>query len=332
MDSVWITWHKSVRSRNLSKEFQVKLLEIEISNNILLRHVGSSIWTILVLIKYKPRTIYLQYSFMLLIIISFYKLIKNHNVYIICDCHTKALRRNAPGLLKYIFMPIKRFSFKYVNIILISNNSLKKDVKNIIVLEDKYIYILPDKIPTIRYNKNLKKEEKYCVYINSYAVDEPFHEIIIMAKIIKNDIKIYITGKIPKHLKKYILHHKDQNIIFTNYLEDSEYNDLIGNASCLLILTKEEDCLQCGAYEALSVNVPMVLTKTNALKNYFGDSATYTNNDPESIAEGIKISINKSSSIKLKMNDVKNAKIFEFWNIVKYLNIYIEQDKVRKIA
>lgn len=327
MDSVWITWHKSVRSRNLAKEFQVKLLEKEISNNILWRHVGSSIWTILVLIKNRPKTVYLQYSFMLLLILSLYKAINKLNIYIICDCHTKALRRNMSGIFEYIFMFIKKITFRYVNIVLISNVSLKKDVLNIIDMKDRYIYILPDKIPSILYNKNVHKEEKYCVYINTYAVDEPLNEVIEMANNIKNDIKIYVTGKIPQHLNNTVSNHKERNIIFTNYLNDSAYNDLIGNADCLLILTMEENCLQCGAYEALSVNVPMVLSRTNALQKYFGDSAIYSNHDPESISEAIKTAIQNSEIIKKTMSEVKYLKIMEFVNDIQNLKYFIENDK-----
>ena len=91
-----------------------------------------------------------------------------------------------------------------------------------------------------------------------------------------------------------------------------EYYNLIANADCLLALTYEDDCLQSGAYEALSVEVPMVISDSKALRDYFGKSAIYTDHNPINISNNIQKAI--ENRMKLQKNEIyiKNLRNEEF--------------------
>jgi hypothetical protein len=45
--------------------------------------------------------------------------------------------------------------------------------------------------------------------------------------------------------------------------------------------------LQSGAYEALGVEVQMVISDSKALRDYFGESVIYTDHNPINIAKNI---------------------------------------------
>jgi len=314
--TMWLSWHYQARTRNIAKSLNVPVYEYFRNDDLLSRHLLSSLWTIKVLITRRPDNILIQYSFMLLLIIAIYKLLRFNKVIIIVDCHTKALRRKAKGLLNYIFWPLKKLSFYYANVTIISNTGLVPDIKK---LHDNFI-ILPDKIPEVKINLVKPYPFKYCVNISSFSVDEPFDEILELSEILKEDIKIFWTGKYPQKVNKIKSNYT--NIEFTGYISFDEYYNLIANADCLLALTTEEDCLQSGAYEAISFEVPLVISNTKALRNYFQDAAIYTEHVPQSIAVAILQAMENASVIKTSMRELKKIRSKEFnseLNKISYL-------------
>jgi glycosyltransferase involved in cell wall biosynthesis len=295
--TVWISWNDSLRSRNLSQDFGIPLYVKVFEHSVVSRHIFSSMWTIYILTKHRPTCIFIQYSFLLLLFIAIYKLITPYHVCVIADCHTKALRRSVDGILGRIFKRIKRKSFQYADLIILSNDGMVSDA---LEYTDRH-FILPDRIPTINDYPVENNRENYCVFVSSYADDEPLEEVIKAADILKGKIKIYCTGRIPKHLN-HLNEHTYSNIYFTNYLTQQEYESLISNATCVLALTEEEDCLQCAGYEALSLGLPLVVSDTAALKSYFGNTVIYVQNIASDIAFGIEKSMSNKTTLK---NDMK---------------------------
>ena len=312
--NIWITWHYAARSRNLTKELDLDIYELFLNKNIIVRHLFSPIWTLWVLLKVKPNVVYIQLSFMLLNVVSLYKIFRFNKVILIADCHTKALRRKAKGPLNYIFWPIKKATFKLVDLSIVSNDGMKKDIQE---LHNNFI-ILPDKIPENIVQKLPSKEYKYCVYISAFAIDEPFDEIFKVAELLSDELILFWTGKRPN--SKPLPENVPDNLKFTGFISFEEYYDLIGNADCILALTTEQDCLQSGAYEALNVGIPMVISDSFALREYFVDSALYTDHKPESIANNILAAIEQSEELKKKIVKIKEQRDNEFNQKIK--NIY----------
>lgn len=317
---LWITWHHASRSRNLAKALGVPIFELYITKHSLVRHLFSSLWTVWILIKERPRVIFLQLSFLLLLIVALYKLLLFKKVIVIADCHTKALRRTAPGFLNHIFWPLKKWSFAIANISIVSNTGMTKDIEK---LHHRYI-IMPDKIPECSRKLEPDEKERYCVYISSFAVDEPFDEIFQVAHMLRQELKLYWTGKTPEHVR--LDSKRRPNLIFTGYLNFDDYWNLIGNADCLLALTTEEDCLQSGAYEALSVEVPMVVSDTNALREFFQNAAIYTSHQPEDIARSVRLAIAEKEGLVNEIRKLKDTRNHEFKELLSRLESMVEQD------
>ncbi|MBN1780882.1 glycosyltransferase [bacterium] len=277
----------------------------------------SSLWTVYILIKIRPRIIYLQLSFMLLLICVLYKRIAGKRVVIIADCHTKALRQRGPRKYTRFFMWFKNKSFQEVEFTIISNSNLINDITK---LHNRY-FVIPDKIPFIRCS-GMPDRKKYMVYVSSFAVDEPVHEIYLMSEKL-DGIQVYWTGKINKLLIKDF--QKPSNLIFTDYLSDPDYYKLICNADCIMALTTERDCLQCAAYEAMSVLVPVVVSDTTALRDYFRDAAVYTSHDPEEMAENVKKAMADRDRLIKNMTNLKQKRDKEFTGVLENLNASVEE-------
>ena len=304
MNSLWISWHKSQRSRSLAKEFDIPIFEYVNETNLFIRHFFSSLWTIYFLVKKRPLIIFLQYSFMLLFVVFLYKNIRRKHVQVICDCHTKAIRRKLTNIFSNLFFIFKKISFKATDICIISNHELIHDINQ---FSNNY-FIVPDPIPNLKYSiSSSKTATSYCVYVNSYAVDEPYNEVIEASEKIYGKIKIICTGRIPIELR-FLKQQPYKNIYFTDYIQDCEYNNLIANAECILALSMEDSTLLCAGYEALSVNTPLITSDTKALREYFGESVLFTKTTSDDIAKCIMTSLKKSKRIKDKMQILKRLK------------------------
>ena len=311
---IWISWHVSQRSSNLAEDLGLPILVKVIENNPLSRHLFSSIWTIYILLKLRPEKIYLQYSFLLLLVLAGYKNLAPYTVSIICDCHTKALRRSIKGGIGKIFWWIKKKSFQSVSMGIVSNVEMVPDITKLTMS----YCVLPDKIPDVKANTSTKANATYCVFVCSYAVDEPLDDVIATASRLNGSIRIYCTGKIPRKLT-YLKANPHDNITFTDYLSQNEYNDLVTNADCILALTSEEGCLQCAGYEALSAEVPMVLSDTTALRAYFEGAAIYVNHDAHDLENGIRQAVNNRVELLYEILRVKKVREHEYTTALKTL-------------
>lgn len=307
-DNIFITWHYQARSKNLSKLLGLHLYEKQIDDNFFKRHLGSFFWTWKVLLQKRPKTIYIQLSFLLLVAVYLYKKFSLNKVYIVADCHTKALRRSMNNNGSYVsrfVRLIKKICFKAVDVSIISNTEMVDDIEK---LHSNYI-ILPDQIPELEYideNAPTDNIDKYVVMVCSYAVDEPYQEMIESARYLPDELMVYMTGKPPKSVRNK--DHLPQNLHFSGYVSFKKYYELITHAQCIVGLTTERGCLQSCAYEGLAVETPMVLSETNALKNYFESAAIYTNHEAEGIASAIQKAIKNKQTLKSEIQKVKRKR------------------------
>ncbi|VAW54778.1 hypothetical protein MNBD_GAMMA06-598 [hydrothermal vent metagenome] len=311
---IWTAWHVSQRSRNLASELELQVFEKVIENNLLSRHLFSSIWTIYTFLKVRPEKIYIQYSFLLLVIAAGYKKLAPYPVSIICDCHTKALRRKVSGSIGKLFWFLKKKSFQSVNISIVSNIEMKHDIEKLTM---RYC-VLPDKIPRVSANASRDINETHCVFVCSYAADEPLNDVIAAAERLDGSVKMFCTGKIPANMK-HLKANPHKNIIFTDFLSQVEYYNLISNADCVLALTTEEGCLQCAGYEALSAEVPMILSDTTALKAYFEDAAIYVKHSAQDLEIGVRKAIKSRSDLLYRMSRVREAREYEYASALNIL-------------
>ena len=101
----------------------------------------------------------------------------------------------------------------------------------------------------------------------------------------------------------------------------------MANADCLIALTEEEDCLQCGGYEGLALGVPIVVSKTTALKKYFLDAAVYVHNEADKIAKGVEYAIANKKKLIRNMQKLRIDRQKQFQEGIFKLNQIIYQNE-----
>ena len=93
--------------------------------------------------------------------------------------------------------------------------------------------------------------------------------------------RLVLTGRPRREIEA------PENVELTGFLDQDAYVGLLADAAAIVVLTDRDDTLLSGAWEAIALGRPLVVSETRALRTTFGDGVRYVASTPASIAEGI---------------------------------------------
>jgi glycosyltransferase involved in cell wall biosynthesis len=191
---------------------------------------------------------------------------------------------------------------KRADLNVVTNKYLAMDIEN----NSGKTFVLEDKVPKFKNFNKIKLKGKYNIaFVCTFQKDEPYTEVINSGELIDQSIYIYITGSHSKVKKRNYIENAPKNIIFCGYLPSRKYLELLYSSDLIMDLTLMEDCLVCGAYEGLSFDKPLILSKTKATKEYFQSGAVFTGNTSREIAASINFAIQNIDQIKSEIKILK---------------------------
>ena len=278
---VWITWEKQQRNRSMSRVFECELHEIISNRARILRYLVSGARTIRILLS-RPKLVFVQNPSAVLALLGVVvgRLLR---VPIVVDAHNAALiplEGTSPRLMRLV----ARFLVRGAALTLVTNEALAEIVRR----EGGAVEVLPDPFPEITcgdpYDYPDSEVSVFCVL--SWADDEPFVEIMGAAAELGPNVRVYMTGS-SKGRERVYGRSLPENVVLLGYVDDAEYRRRLCGADLVVVLTTRDNCLVCGAYEAVAAGRPLMLSDTEALREYFRDTAFYVKNDASSIASGI---------------------------------------------
>ncbi len=97
------------------------------------------------------------------------------------------------------------------------------------------------------------------------------------------------------------------------FLPEDEFVALLAGSDLIVDLTTRDDCLVCGAYEAVALEVPMVLSDTPALRDYFTSGRIFSSNDAAGIREGILTARRDHARLQREVAELKES-LLGPWN------------------
>ncbi|MBE0448836.1 MAG: hypothetical protein IBX64_12235 [Actinobacteria bacterium] len=299
---VWITWEDHRRSRELAKEFNAYYIPILLDAKRYIRYPVLAIRTFSYLCSSKPKIVFCQNpSIVLAGLLVLLKPIFRY--YLIVDRHSnfKLEKAGCKSIQWRAFHFLSRISVRNADMTIVTNKVLKEVCDRMggksIVLQDK-IPFLHDVTPRQRPEFMAHVEKYQVVAVTTFDEDEPIDEIVA-ASSEQSDFVIYLTGNFKK---KYSGEQANalskKNIILTGFIPDSDYLALMEWSDLVVVLTDKDNILNCGAYEAISLEKPLLLSDTETLKSYFRDAAIYTKNKEKYILESIEESLRNCQSRK----------------------------------
>lgn len=114
---------------------------------------------------------------------------------------------------------------------------------------------------------------------------EPIAEIFAAARLLPH-VTFYLTGD-PEQAAARLLEQKPENVILTGFLRGGTYTALLENVHGLVILTERPYDLSGGAYDALAVAKPALVSDIPEMRRCYTRGFIHVINTPEAIAAGI---------------------------------------------
>lgn len=298
--TVWIAWERHRRSEELINYLNIKSYLFRSSSPRYIKYLILTIKTLYVLAITKPKILIVQNPS---IVLSFLVclLSKIFRFKVVVDSHNE-------GVVPFnynnkIVNRIVAYIHKSADLTIVTNSNLAK----VVVKNSGTPFVLPDKKPTPKVINDISLDGEFnYVFICTYSEDEPIGEVMDSVKFIDSNDKIYVTGNIKK-APQHLIQSKSDNIVFTDYLSDGDYWGVLRAANCVIDLTYMKDCLVCGAYEALAVCTPLILTDTVVSRDTFKNGAIYVNNDAQSIGTAMQYVKKNYSSLKQQVQAASEA-------------------------
>ena len=238
------------------------------------------------MLKERPDVLFVQNPS--IVLAAFVSLLKRINkMILVVDRHSNFLLTQNKGRSKFyelVFTLLSNFSIRHADITIVTNEFIAKMVKN----RGGVPFILPDKVPLLQKKKVKKlRGNKNIFLISSFGLDEPIDPVWKAMTFLKNkNICLYISGK-DQNLDKRYRNNAPENIIFTGFLSEQDFMDMIFSVDAVMVLTTIDHCMLCGCYEAVAAEKPLITSDKMVLRNYFTDMV-YVNNSAQGIIDGIE--------------------------------------------
>ena len=306
-NAIWLTWENQRRNRELSAALQIPLFEfaeIDTIKNYLKKYFFGIAKTLYVIKEEKPRLVFCQNpSLVLSLFLIILKIFCD--IRVVVDSHYAGL---FPLKRRYKILNLTSiFIQRYADLTIVTNRILKQHVE----MNGGRAFVLQDKIPDLKPTTIKDLKGKYNIlFICTYADDEPYEIVFAAAKKINKDIVIYVTGNFDK--KGINPTEAPENMILTGFIPEKEYVAMLNSVDATIDLTDRENCLVCGAYESTAAGKPMVLSKTQALMEYFNQGAVYVEHTSDSIASGIAEVIKRNKEISENVQSLKRIRIADW--------------------
>lgn len=280
MKSIWITWEVQRRNQELSKAMDIPFFEFSQLHSMSrwLKYPYGILLTICILVKERPQVVFCQNPS---IVLSFFMTLIGliTPIKVIVDAHYAGIK---PG--NKILQRICDFICRHADMVIVTNKMHKMHVD----ICGGHGAILQDKLPTVSNDfGGLYESPKGNVFllICSYADDEPWEMVTAVFEHLPKDYHLMISG----NYNKAGINPDDygENIHFLGFVDTPVFDTLLHEVDGVIDLTLRDDCLVCGAYEAIAAETPLILSNTRALTEYFAGAAIFTHNTPNSLKNAI---------------------------------------------
>lgn len=297
---IWITWENQRRNRTLSTALNAELFQFDFKTNSLWRYLKSLTLTLTTFITKRPDVIFVQNPSLILAIfaVNYGRVAR---IPIIVDAH------NA-GVFPFDGKTwwgnkITYYLFRCATLTIVTNKALS----DFIMQKGGRTAILPDPIPEfdIIQAPIALEGRANVLFICSFSSDEPYMEVIEAGRLLSKDIFIYVTGRYKgdiNELKEKI----PENVVLTEYIPEDDFVRMLHSVDIVIDLTTREDCLVCGAYEAVAAERPLIVSATKALMQYFHKGTLYTQNNRTDIARQIEYALQNKEKLIQEIKELKN--------------------------
>jgi glycosyltransferase involved in cell wall biosynthesis len=132
--------------------------------------------------------------------------------------------------------------------------------------------------------------------VSSFGQDES-PGLVFEAAALLPEVSFYVTGN-PARIARPVLFRKPGNCCLTGYLSYERYVGLLRGVDAIMVLTTSDHTLLMGAFEAVSVGTPLIVSDWPILRGYFSSGTVYVPNTAEGICEGVRLAQRNRTALR----------------------------------
>ncbi|HVX40525.1 MAG TPA: hypothetical protein VHB25_13215 [Gemmatimonadaceae bacterium] len=299
MSAIWITWEKQRRNRSMAAAVGATLHEMDYPGARLTRYWMLGRRTVRLIRESRPTTVFFQNpSMALAALVATLKFLKLTHARTIGDFHNAG-----------VYPPAARFLVPWIvrhtDLVIVSNRNLEPAI---LAAGGRCMSVpdpLPDIEPAAEQSGGAGRFEAF--FICSWADDEPIVEVLEAARHLTasgDDVVISISGR-PRLERVGWREPVPSNVELTGFLSAEAFDARLAGAAAVIDLTTRDDCMVCGAYEAVSAEVPMIVSGNEPTRLYFRKGAIFTDNTAADIARAVLEVKRRHAALKAEVADLK---------------------------
>ncbi len=274
-----LTWFEHRRTKEMCAGLEIELLVLATGLRGPLRYLVLSVRTLALLARRRPQVLLVQNPSLILAALAV--AVRGLLGYrLIVDAHNEAV---IPFINRQPWVArLSQWVIRRADLTIVTNRRLAARVLG----QGGRPFTLADRVPVPpRLSTRTLDGASSIVLIATFAPDEPVAEVLEAVR--GTEVELYVTGDHRK-LDQGIAASVPPNVRFTGFLDESDYWSLLRAADAIVDLTLMDDCLVCGAYEALALAKPMLLSNNSASVELFSDCAVFTDNTATDIRRALE--------------------------------------------
>jgi glycosyltransferase involved in cell wall biosynthesis len=264
--------------------WDVPLRIIRSERSGLRRWIDLALQTIDLLRRHRPEILFVQNPSLALTVLATVTR-PLFGFYLVVDAHNEGVRPfERPGA---VVRWLTRRLLKGADATIVTNAALATDV----AAAGGRPLVLPDSLPlppSLPATVGIAEGAPHVVVIATFRRDEPIAAIITAAAMMP-EVRFAISGDAARFHKLGI--RLPANVRLTGFLPDKAYWKLLAQAAVICDLTLKPDCLVCGAYEALALVKPMILSDNPPTRDIFAPAAILTDSESDDIARAVRAAL-----------------------------------------
>ena len=218
-------------------------------------------------------------------------------------------------------LPLLRMVARSALTTLVTNDHLKSVVEGWGARAD-ILAFTPGQYPAGEPYSFTGDENHFHVFVvSTFEIDEPL-DVVFQAARQLPDVSFYITGN-PQHAPAGRLAQMPANCHLTGFMPYTRYVGLMRSSDVVMDLTTRDHTLLMGAFEAISLGMPLIVSDWPILRSYFGKGALCIPNTAQGICEGVLRAQREHTALKrniqLLREDLEREWHAQFGNLLQLM-------------
>jgi glycosyltransferase involved in cell wall biosynthesis len=276
---IWLTWEKQIRNRSMSCALGVPLFTMLSARGRWVRYASCISRTLALLCRERPSVVICQNpSLVLTFLLLGLRRFLGFKVAI--DAHFGGVEAYNGSK---VFQRVLDYCNRTADLVIVTNEGHARRIRSL----DGNTFVCPDPLPDLSAHRG--QEEKILqkvFFICSFDIDEPFQEVFRAAEaLLPEGFRFFASGN---YRKAGIAPDDFPHVKLLGFVPEPEFYRHLFSSQVVVDLTDHENCLVCGAYEALEAGKPLVLSKKRALQEYFSGGTVFTSHQATEIAAAVR--------------------------------------------